>query len=52
MIARGVLNEGDQSNVLIPKFDNARKPAQKELEVNEFAQAVVTVDFLRMKLLN
>ena len=32
MIARGVLNEGDQPNVLMPDFDNARKLAQKELE--------------------
>ena len=32
MIARGVLNEGDQLNVLMPDFDNARKLAQKELE--------------------
>ena len=32
MIARGVLNEGNQPNVLMPNFDNARKLAQKELE--------------------
>ena len=32
MIARGVLNEGDQPNVLTPNFDNARKLGQKELE--------------------
>ena len=32
MIARGVLNEGDKPNVLMPNFDNARKLAQKGLE--------------------
>ena len=32
MIAKGVLNEGDQPNVLMPSFDNARKLVQKELE--------------------
>ena len=32
MIARVLLNESDQPNVLIPTFDNARKVAQKELE--------------------
>ena len=32
MIARGVLNEDDQPNVLTPNFDNARKLGQKELE--------------------
>ena len=32
MLARVLLNEGDQPNVLIPIFDNARKVVQKELE--------------------
>ena len=32
MIARVVINEGDQPNVLMLNFDNARKQAQKELE--------------------
>ena len=32
MLARVLLNEGDQPNVFIPTFDNARKVAQKELE--------------------
>ena len=32
MIARGVLNEGDQANVLMPNLENARKLPQKELE--------------------
>ena len=32
MIARVVLNEGDQPNVLMLNFDNARKLAQKGLE--------------------
>ena len=32
MIARVVINEGDQPNVLMPNFDNTRKLAQKELE--------------------
>ena len=32
MLARVLLNESDQPNVLIPTFDNARKVAQKELE--------------------
>ena len=32
-IARGVLNDGDQANVLMPNFDNARKLPQKELEI-------------------
>ena len=32
MIARGVLNEVDQPNVLMPNFDNVRKLVQKELE--------------------
>ena len=31
MIARGVSNEGDQPNVLMLNFDNARKLVQKEL---------------------
>ena len=31
MIARVVSNEGDQPNVLMPNFDNARKLVQKEL---------------------
>ena len=49
MIPGVVLHEGDQPNVLTPNFNNARKLAQKELEVNMFAQTVVTVHFLRMK---
>ena len=32
MIARGVLNESGQANVLMPNFDNARILVQKELE--------------------
>ena len=32
MIARAVLNEGDQPNVLMPNLGNERKLAQKELE--------------------
>ena len=32
MIARGVLNEVDQANVLMPNLENARKLPQKELE--------------------
>ena len=32
MIARVVLHEVDQANVLMPNFNNARKLAQKELE--------------------
>ena len=32
MIARVVLNEDYQSNILIPNFDNERKLVQKELE--------------------
>ena len=32
MIARGPLNEGEQPNLLMPNFDNARKLVQKELE--------------------
>ena len=32
MLARVLLNEGDQPNVLILNFDNAGKVAQKELE--------------------
>ena len=32
MIARVVLHEGDQPNVIVPNFSNARKLVQKELE--------------------
>ena len=32
MIARVVLNEDYQPNILIPNFNNERKLAQKELE--------------------
>ena len=46
MIATGVLNEGDQPNVLIPMQGNWRK---KSLKVNMFAQTVVTLNFLRIK---
>ena len=42
MIARGVLNEGDQPNVLMPMQGNWHK---KSLKVNMFAQTVVTLNF-------
>ena len=32
VIARSVLNEDDQPNVLVPNFDNARKLVRKQLE--------------------
>ena len=32
VIARGVLNEVDQANVLMPNLENARRLPQKELE--------------------
>ena len=42
LIAGGVLNEGDQANVLMPNFDNAKK---KSLKVNMFTHTVVVSQF-------
>ena len=49
VIARVVLSEGDQPNVLVPNFDNPKNLVRKELESECVCQTVVTVNFLRMK---
>ena len=49
MIARVVLSEGDQPNVLVPNFDNPNNLVRKELESECVCQTVVTVNFLMMK---
>ena len=49
MIARVILNEDYQPNILIPNFDNEKKLAQKELESEVFAQTIVMANFLRTR---